>query len=407
MDTAYNPQAPERLHALDAVRGFALLAGVVFHASLSFLPGPQLWPVMDSQRTEVLGVTFYVLHIFRMTTFFLVAGFFAHMSFHRRGFAGFVGDRIKRIAVPLAVMWPIVLAAIIAMFVWASIQAAGGVIPKNPPPPPPMTAQTFPLTHLWFLYLLLIFYAAMLVLRGVVAVIDRSGGLRRALDGVVAGLVRNPLGFVVLAAPLGAWLWYAPKWLPWFGIPTPDTGLIPNTSALIGFGMAFSFGWLLHRRLDLLKVLEQRWLLNLVLAAGLIVACVLQAGPEPAITPVPRDAAKALYAGCYTLAIWTSTFAFIGLALRFLSGFSPARRYIADASYWIYLIHLPIVMAGQILVAKLDWPWPVKLAAILTGSFLILFASYQLMVRHTFIGRMLNGRRKPKREAQPARGEAA
>ena len=28
-----------RLHALDAVRGFALLAGVVLHAAMSYLPG--------------------------------------------------------------------------------------------------------------------------------------------------------------------------------------------------------------------------------------------------------------------------------------------------------------------------------------------------------------------------------
>ncbi len=29
----------DRLHALDAVRAFALLLGVVFHAGFSFLPG--------------------------------------------------------------------------------------------------------------------------------------------------------------------------------------------------------------------------------------------------------------------------------------------------------------------------------------------------------------------------------
>ena len=32
--------APERLHALDAVRGFALLLGIVLHATLSFIPAP-------------------------------------------------------------------------------------------------------------------------------------------------------------------------------------------------------------------------------------------------------------------------------------------------------------------------------------------------------------------------------
>lgn len=64
----------------------------------------------------------------------------------------------------------------------------------------------------------------------------------------------------------------------------------------------------------------------------------------------------------YALAIWTTTFAAIGFALRFMSGFSPTRRYLADASYWLYLIHMPIVMALQVAVSPLDWPSPIKFA---------------------------------------------
>lgn len=32
----------ERLHALDALRAGALILGLFFHATMSFLPGPQL-----------------------------------------------------------------------------------------------------------------------------------------------------------------------------------------------------------------------------------------------------------------------------------------------------------------------------------------------------------------------------
>jgi peptidoglycan/LPS O-acetylase OafA/YrhL len=78
------------------------------------------------------------------------------------------------------------------------------------------------------------------------------------------------------------------------------------------------------------------------------------------------------------------------------SGFSPARRYAADASYWLYLVHLPIVIALQVAVSRLDWPWPVKFAAILVVVFPLLFASYQLLVRSSFVGAVLNGRRARK-----------
>src|SRR3984957_17567521 len=113
----------ERLHALDAVRGFALIAGIVFHATASFMPGPKgvpLWIVMDNHPSATLGLVFHVLHIFRMTTFFLIAGFFAHLTFHRRGAKGFIADRTKRIAVPLLVGWPILLTAIVAVTIWAA-----------------------------------------------------------------------------------------------------------------------------------------------------------------------------------------------------------------------------------------------------------------------------------------------
>ena len=101
MRTTSEPASPERLHGLDAVRGYALLLGVVFHATLPFLPGPAAWPVSDQHRSVLALVVFYVAHIFRMTTFFLIAGFFAHMVVHRRGLSAFAKDRARRILVPL------------------------------------------------------------------------------------------------------------------------------------------------------------------------------------------------------------------------------------------------------------------------------------------------------------------
>jgi hypothetical protein len=390
--------APERLHALDAVRGGALLLGIVFHATLSFLPIPvKIWIVQDSHPSLALGVLFFTTHVFRMTTFFLIAGFFAHMSFHRRGVATFIGDRLKRIALPLAVGWPIVFGAILAVAAWANIVANPGQLPGTPPPPFPNFPR-FPLTHLWFLYVLLEFYAAILILRGAVALVDRSGGLRAGVDWLVRLVMRGPLGAIVMAVPVGAAFAANPKWLMWFGVPTPDQSFLTNPTALIGFGCGFGFGWLLHRQIELLRNLERDWALNLILATLLITVSLAIVGVAPRLTPIPDDALRLTGAACYAAATWTTTFAVIGLALRFLSGFSPARRYIADASYWLYLIHLPIVMALQVAVSSLDWPWPVKFAMILLVSVPVMLASYQLLVRHTFIGAVLNGRRMPRPE---------
>ena len=57
-------------------------------------------------------------------------------------------------------------------------------------------------------------------------------------------------------------------------------------------------------------------------------------------------------------------------------------------------------MAAQVVVK--DWPlvWPVKLAIVVVGVMAGCLASYELMVRHGFMGRWLNGRRVPWRKAR-------
>ncbi|HUO90871.1 MAG TPA: acyltransferase family protein, partial [Rhizomicrobium sp.] len=385
----------ERLHALDAVRGFALMLGIVFHATISFVATPNavpIWIVMDNSRSVWMGVLFHVLHIFRMTTFFVVAGFFAHMSFHKKGMGGFIKDRLKRIGIPLVAGWPILFALIVAASIWgATVMAHGGPLP---PPPKYPGFPAFPLTHLWFLYILLLLYAATLIVRSLVAAIDRHGRLRAAADRMVRALVESPFGFTVLAAPIALTFILVPQWLEWTGIMTPDSSLAPNAQAIVGFSTAFGFGWLLHRQTGLLEVWRRRWPFNLALAATFTLASYGITGLMPVLKPAPHNVTTVVLAVLYALEIWTWTFAFIGLALRFMANHSPVRRYIADSSYWLYLVHVPLVMALQIAVSQLPWPWFVKFPLVLAVAFPILFASYRLFVRYTFIGAILNGRRE-------------
>lgn len=396
----------ERLHALDAARGFVLLLGIVFHATLSFLPAPPgvpMWIVMDNQRSFALAVLFYVTHIFRMTTFFMIAGFFAHMSFHKKGTRAFIRDRLKRIGIPLVAGWPILFALIVACSIWGAVVMAHG----KPLPPPPAYAgfPAFPLTHLWFLYVLLLLYAATLCVRRVIVAIDRGGRLRAMTDLATRFVVRNPFGLIVLAAPTAITLFLQTKWLQWFGIMTPDASLVPTAAAAIGFGTAFGFGWLLHRQVDLLEIWRRRWLINLLLAVGLTTAGLSITGIAPLLTPALHNWQTGLYAACYTLAIWRWTFAVVGLSLRFLSNYSPVRRYIADSSYWLYMIHVPLIMALQIMVSQLAWVWWVKFPLILLVAFPLMFASYHLLVRYSFIGAILNGRRESRSKGAVARSQ--
>jgi len=388
------PAATERLHGLDAVRGYALLLGVVFHATMSFLPGHSVWMVTDTHRTPVLGAVFFVAHMFRMSTFFLIAGFFARMMVEKRGVGGFVRDRLKRIGLPLVVGWPILIVSI-ALASGYAVYVATGVFPTDAPPSPPAPPLAFPLTHLWFLYLLLWLYGGALILRGIVRRLDRNGALRGRVDDALAHLICSPIAPALLAIPAAAAFYLRPDWLVWFGVPTPDMNLIPNPPAAIQFGLAFGLGWLIHRKAALLDELRHFWTLNLAVAVTLTVLLLSSLGLSPVVHPDKPGLIKLLHASGYALAIWTWSFGVIGAALKFLSGESRVRRYIADSSYWIYLVHLPLVILLQAAVSRLDWPWELKFAAVLGVGFAIMFATYELLVRHTFIGGVLNGRRVP------------
>lgn len=384
-----------RIHALDLVRGLALIMGIAFHAGLSFYPGQQVWVVMDSQRAEGIAWTGYWLHMFRMTTFFLMAGYFGHMVYHRRGAGFFIRSRLKRIALPMVAFWFPLLVAMGTAMGWGFSKQYG--IPMDQlPPPPPLTAETFPLTHLWFLYLLLVFYVVMLVARLPLALLDRNGTLRQSVSSLISKLLGSPLLVLLLSLPVAASLLMHEGWVEWFGVPTPDIGFVPNTPALVTYGLAFWLGWVLQRENHGLIRLSKLYLPYLAVALALTVGALYILYGMERTSPQLEGNDKLIYTGLYALAIWFWTFGFIGLALRFFNRRGPVARYIADSSYWLYLIHLPIIMAMQ--VWMLDWSWPAyaKYAFILGTSIPVMLLSYQIMVRHTIIGNLLNGPRKKK-----------
>src|SRR5580698_6701745 len=109
----------DRFHALDAVRGFALLTGIVLHTTMSFFMPV---PTSDSSQSSALAVLFFAIHTFRMTLFFIIAGFFARLLLERRGVTGFIKNRTARIAGPMLVGWVILAPLITGVMIWSAIR---------------------------------------------------------------------------------------------------------------------------------------------------------------------------------------------------------------------------------------------------------------------------------------------
>ena len=87
------------------------------------------------------------------------------------------------------------------------------------------------------------------------------------------------------------------------------------------------------------------------------------------------------------------TLGLMGLFRAVLGQGNARVRYLSDASYWLYLMHLPLIIVLQ--GAAQDWPLPsiVKLALLIAATVGFLLLCYQAFVRYTPLGTLLNGRR--------------
>ena len=146
-----------------------MLMGIVVHATLPYFSRiaeiEYFWPADDDQSI-LMFLVFDFIHAWRMPTFFLLAGFFAHLVLERRSTSKFVLDRLKRIALPLVVFGAVMAVIIPAIWIYGwygsiSIEAFQDVLGERQG----LDSSGELVAHLWFLYYLLVMYAALIGFR--------------------------------------------------------------------------------------------------------------------------------------------------------------------------------------------------------------------------------------------------
>jgi hypothetical protein len=259
----------------------------------------------------------------------------------------------------------------------------------------PLSIDRFPLSYLWFLYYLIVIYVLALCLRGAIVLLDQRGYVRRAADSIVRHVVTHRwIGLMLLTVPLCAGLLTESGWYILGGIVTPNRSLVPQFLAVLGYGMAFALGWILHRNVALLTRWREGWRGYLIAAVIATFLCmVVGAARETPATGVVLQLERLAFAACYAFACWSWVFGITGAGLRFLSDQNPTRRYVADASYWVYLAHYPIILSLQDVLAGVQLHWAIKFPSILAVTLAISFLTYHHLVRYTVLGLLLNGRR--------------
>ena len=98
--------------------------------------------------------------------------------------------------------------------------------------------------------------------------------------------------------------------------------------------------------------------------------------------------------GCYSVMLWSLVWLVLGVFQKLCVGSSAVVRYLADASYWLYLIHLPIVIWLQVAVADAPYHWSLKLPFVTAVSLGVGWLTYDAFVRSTWLGWLLNGKRQ-------------
>ena len=392
----------DRLHGLDFLRGAMMLLGLVLHSALAYCAfvSQDRWGYHDPATSPLLDVVVAFIHVFRMPVFFLMAGFFAALLRSRRGTPGMLANRLRRVGVPFVLAVALVPPLVSAGYVYArtggdgeALRAAVAHLASG------AALRLETLHHLWFLWYLLLYYVTAIVLLALLARLP--GALDRRLAKAVHRAASSPWGPVLLAGPTFATLVTMRS-----GTLETSSWFVPSANVLAAYAVFFAVGWLLHDaagvrsrpdRTDGVRSFDgferSAWA-RLAIGAGLFAAhyavIVGTWGPAGAAVQLSRMALLAL-------AIWFLVYGITGISLRYLARPVRTFRYLADASYWMYLAHLAIVVWLSGALAGWVAPAPVKFLAVLAGTTVLTLGSYDLAVRRTAVGVLLNGRRAPAR----------
>lgn len=381
-----------RIIGLDALRAIAMMLGIVHHACLAYVAHTQpglLWPVRDPERSLTCDVIFIWTHGFRLPIFFVLSGYFAELLTTMRGPGPFFKHRLDRLVVPYAVALVTIGNLMLAVSVWgwliSGICTWEQLVDPAIPLPPEMVAAGFGPGHLWFLQDLILISCLYWLLRR-----DYIPASTPFPSQAVAS--HAPLMFprrwwhpLACALPTALLLW---------GDLSPaiafHNSFVPDPARLLYYGLYFGWGVLFYRhRREFQEAARSPWLR---LLGGLAISVVM------VYFTLRQETQPTLFGG-FMIAVTTALFAWLfifgwfGVFLHHWTLTMPAVRYLSDSAYWIYLFHLPLVVVLQILLHGVALAPVLKMLLITVVTFGITLVTYQLFVRHTWIGRMLHGPR--------------
>jgi len=363
----------QRRHHLDAIRVSAILLLIPYHAARYIQKG--------AGGNEIVDAVVWFVHTWHMPLFFAISGFLAAGALRRSSAARQLRARLRRLGLPLAVGMLTVVP--LANFL---VIGAAAAWPRNEALPPKREmdlANVFSLTprHLWFIaYLLMISLVAI----GIWVAIQRAPRIGSALGRGFRALMRSWWGVPVLAS-IGAAILITKS--GWVAGGTASNSLVPTPTLFAYYSLFFFFGWLLSGQSDLLGELKRgAWLR---LGAGLAIAVPAfllfydnadftgQVGTPGVLAEIDGLRIYGLFA--VGLVCWLTLFGVWGVLARYVRKESRVLRYLAGASFWIYLVHIPFLVVLQSSLAETGLAVPERYVLTVIGTLACAIGTYALI----------------------------
>ena len=382
-----------------------MLMGIVVHATLPYFSRiaeiEYFWPADDDQSI-LLFVVFDFIHAWRMPTFFLLAGFFAHLVLERRSTSKFVLDKLKRIALPLVVFGAVMAAIIPAIWFYGwygsiSLEVFQDALGERPD----LDSSGELVAHLWFLYYLLLMYAALIGFR-------LLGRLRRAPASVGAAgrpslgryignavYTRLPL-LMTLAAVILLVVRAGDQSKPIWPLNGPDV-LYGSLFFFYGYGF-YARRELIDRLMGIGSLVALWAIATLAFSVNIVLVAATADASGRGADDETIGALWLIGTVFYGASAVFFCLGLVGLFERLLRSSRTWVRWLADSSYWIYIVHLPVVTFLTFYLAHLDrqgrleyltgfiWSAELKFLAACVVTAVLGLVTYRYLVRYTPLG---------------------
>ncbi|MBL8178612.1 MAG: acyltransferase family protein [Bryobacterales bacterium] len=376
--------SPERFHAFDALRAAMMALGVVIHSATMYSTIPDVWWIKDPATGRAIDCLILFLHAFRLPAFFVMAGFFAGLLVHSRGWQSAVENRMARLGLPFLLGMIFLYPPLRLVNVYFHLQQrdAQGWSALLDWVARGRLAETLEPGHFWFLETLLLVILMAAACRRWITRLSGRWFLR---------LLGTRWGILPLAVCTAATLMLSP-----FGVLDTPHGFSPHFHVVAAYAVFFAFGWGLWEHRTSLDHMRHYGLPEIAVALVLMLP-----GMDAIAAQLARPTTRlwlpfATTAVSTALIAWLMIYGLTGLFLRYCAEPSERWRYYSDAAYFVYLAHPLVLVAIQLPMMHMPWNEWIKFTACLVVSFPVLLWIYDRAVRSTWVGVVLNGKRLPR-----------